>query len=49
MCIIASNTNKAATWTVAQTNINGTVDYLINNVVHKVYSNDTVGLTIFAP
>lgn len=49
MCIIASDTNKAATWTVAQTNINGTVDYLINNVVHKVYSNDTVGLTIFAP
>ena len=49
MCITASGTNKAATWTVAQTNINGTVDYLINNVVHKVYSNDTVGLTIFAP
>lgn len=48
MCIIAGDKDHSE-WTVAQTNINGTVDYLINNVVHKVYSNDTVGLTIFAP
>ena len=49
MCIIASGTNKAATWTVAQTNINGTVDFLINGKVHKIYSNDTSSLTMFAP
>lgn len=48
MCITAGDKDHSE-WTVAQTNINGTVDYLINNVVHKVYSNDTVGLTIFAP
>lgn len=48
MCIKAGDKDHSE-WTVAQTNINGTVDYLINNVVHKVYSNDTVGLTIFAP
>lgn len=49
MCITASGTNKAATWTVAQTNINGTVDFSINGKVHKIYSNDTSGLTMFAP
>ena len=49
MCITASGTNKAATWTVAQTNINGTVDFVINGKVHKIYSNDTSGLTMFAP
>lgn len=49
MCITASGTNKAATWTVAQTNINGTVDFIINGRVHKIYSNDTTGLTMFAP
>lgn len=49
MCIVASGTNKAATWTVAQTNINGTVDFVINGKVHKIYSNDTSGLTMFAP
>lgn len=49
MCIVASDTNKAATWTVAQTNINGTVDFVINGKVHKIYSNDTSGLTMFAP
>lgn len=49
MCVTASDTNKAATWTVAQTNINGTVDFLINGKVHKIYSNDTSSLTIFAP
>ena len=48
MCITAGDKDHSE-WAVAQTNINGTVDYLINNVVHKVYSNDTVGLTIFAP
>lgn len=49
MCITASSTNKAAEWTVAQTNINGTVDFVINGKVHKIYSNDTSGLTMFAP
>lgn len=49
MCITASGTNKAAEWTVAQTNINGTVDFVINNKVHKIYSSDTSGLTMFAP
>lgn len=49
MCIIASDTNKAATWTVAQTNINGTVDFVINGKVYKIYSNDTSNLTMFAP
>lgn len=49
MCITASGTNKAAEWTVAQTNINGTVDFVINGKVHKIYSNDTSGLTMFAP
>lgn len=48
MCITAGDKDNSE-WTVAQTNINGTVDYLINNIVHKVYSNDTLGLTIFAP
>lgn len=55
MCITASTNSKAAEWTVAQTNINGTVDYLINNRVYKVYSNDSPGennkpiLDIYAP
>lgn len=49
MCITASDTNKAAEWTVAQTNINGTVDFVINGKVHKIYSNDTSDLTMFAP
>ena len=55
MCITASTDSKAAEWTVAQTNINGTVDYLINNRVYKVYSNDSPGennkpiLDIYAP
>ena len=49
MCVVASGTNKAATWTVAQTNINGTVDFVINGKVHKIYSNDTSGLTMYAP
>lgn len=49
MCITASGTNKAAEWTVAQTNINGTVDFVINGKVHKIYSNDASGLTVFAP
>lgn len=49
MCITASSTNKAAEWTVAQTNINGTIDFVINGKVHKIYSNDTSGLTMFAP
>lgn len=49
ICITASGTNKAAEWTVAQTNINGTVDFVINGKVHKIYSNDTSGLTMFAP
>lgn len=55
MCITASTDSGAAEWTVAQTNINGTVDYLINNRVYKVYSNDSPGennkpiLDIYAP
>lgn len=55
MCITASTNSNAAEWTVAQTNINGTVDYLINNRVYKVYSNDSPGennkpiLDIYAP
>lgn len=49
MCITASTNSKAAEWTVAQTNINGTVDFTINGKVHKIYSNDTSGLTMFAP
>lgn len=55
MCITAGTDSKAAEWTVAQTNINGTVDYLINNRVYKVYSNDSPGennkpiLDIYAP
>lgn len=55
MCITASTDREAAKWTVAQTNINGTVDYLINNRVYKVYSNDSPGennkpiLDIYAP
>lgn len=49
MCITASGADKAAVWTVAQTNINGTIDFVINGKVHKIYSNDTSGLTMFAP
>ena len=49
MCITASGAGKAAVWTVAQTIINGTVDFVINGKVHKIYSNDTSGLTMFAP
>lgn len=49
MCITASSTNKAAEWIVAQTNINGTVDFVINGKVHKIYSNDTSSLAMFAP
>ena len=49
ICITAGTADVAATWTVAQTNINGTVDFEINGKVHKIYSNDTSGLTMFAP
>ncbi len=49
ICITAGTTNVAATWTVAQTNINGYITHKVNNVAYTVYSNDTAPFTIFAP
>lgn len=49
ICITAGTTDVAATWTVAQTNINGYVTHKVNNVAYTVYSNDTTPFTIFAP
>ena len=53
ICITAGTADVAATWTVAQTNINGYVTYLINNKAYTVYSNDAPGekfnLEIYAP
>lgn len=49
ICITQGNSSTAATWTVAQTNINGYVSNKINNVVRTTYSNDSEGYTIYAP
>lgn len=49
ICITAGSSSTAATWTVAQTNINGYVSNKVNNVVRTAYSNDSEGYTIFAP
>lgn len=49
ICITAGSTSTAATWTVAQTNINGQVTHIVNNVAHKVYSTDSQSFTIYAP
>ena len=44
-----SETETKATWTVAQTNINGIVEHKINNVSRGFYSNDTEPFEIYAP
>ena len=44
-----SETETKATWTVAQTNINGIVYHKINNVSRGFYSNDTKPFEIYAP
>lgn len=49
ICITAGTADVAATWTVAQTNINGYITHKVNNVAYTVYSNDTTPFTIFAP
>lgn len=49
ICITAGTADVAATWTVAQTNINGYITHKVNNVAYTVYSNDTAPFTIFAP
>ena len=49
ICITEGSSSTAATWTVAQTNINGYVSNKINNVVRTAYSNDSEGYTIYAP
>ena len=49
ICITDGSSTTAATWTVAQTNINGIVYHKINNVSRGFYSNDTNTFTIYAP
>jgi hypothetical protein len=49
ICITDGSRTTAATWTVAQTNINGIVYHKINNVSRGFYSNDTTTFTIYAP
>ena len=49
ICITAGTADVAATWTVAQTNINGYIKHKVNNVAYTVYSNDTTPFTIYAP
>lgn len=49
ICITDGSSTTAATWTVAQTNINGIVYHKINNVSRGFYSNDTDTFTIYAP
>lgn len=49
ICITSGTADVAATWTVAQTNINGYITHKVNNVAYTVYSNDTTPFTIFAP
>lgn len=49
ICITDGSTTKDATWTVAQTNINGQIEHTINGVARHFYSNDTDKFTIYAP
>ena len=49
ICITDGSSTTAATWTVAQTNINGIIYHKINNVSRGFYSNDTDTFTIYAP
>lgn len=49
ICITNGSSSTAATWTVAQTNINGQVSHIINNQEWHFYSNDSQQLTLYAP
>lgn len=41
--------NTTEYWTAVESNINGTIDVVINGTTHKIYSNDVNGFTIYAP
>ena len=49
ICITDGNSSTAATWTVAQTNINGTVSHKVNNIGYSTYTNGDSAFTIYAP
>lgn len=49
ICITQGTVGVSATWTVAQTNINGQIYHKINNVSRGFYSNDTDSFSIYAP
>lgn len=49
ICVTDGSSTTAATWTVAQTNINGQVAHKINNVERHFYSNDSTSFSIYAP
>ena len=49
ICITSGAPDVAATWTVAQTNINGQIYHKINNISRGFYSNDTDSFSIYAP
>lgn len=50
ICVTAKTNNTEEVWTVAQTNINGTVTHHINNKAINVYSNElNTSFTIYAP
>lgn len=49
ICIKEGSANVNATWTVAQTNINGQIQHNINGIPRNFYSNDSQSFDIFAP
>ncbi len=49
ICITDGNSSTAATWTVAQTNINGTVSHSVNGTGYSTYTNGDSAFTIYAP
>ena len=50
ICVTAETNDTKEAWTVAQTNINGTVTHHVNNVAINVYSNELkTSFTIYAP
>lgn len=49
LLICINDTVSPATWTVAQTNINGQIEHSINGSKWGFYSNDSESFTIYAP
>lgn len=49
ICIKADPTGKTTAWTVAQTNINGQIQHMINGTPRNFYSNDSQSFDIYAP